>query len=91
MREADDDVLLGAQIFVDDLEATPRESGDISNPVDRGVIGVSDIVGDLFGLCRGLVRGRTSNEAITVFKSVGIALEDLATGTLALNTQRLAG
>jgi ornithine cyclodeaminase len=93
MREADDDVLLGASIFVDNLGTAPQESGDILNPVSRGVISFSDIEGDLFGLCRGLVRGRTSEEVITVFKSVGIALEDLAAGTLAfdaLTTQRLA-
>ena len=86
MREADDDVLRGAQVFVDNLQDAPRESGDISNPVNRGLIRVADIVGDLFGLCSGLVRGRTSSEQTTVFKSVGVALEDLAAGTLALNT-----
>jgi len=86
MREADDDVLPGASIFVDNLETAPQESGDILTPVSRGLIRVSDIEGDLFGLCRGLVRGRTSDEVITVFKSVGVALEDLAAGTLALNT-----
>lgn len=86
MREADDDVIRRASVYVDNLAAAPRESGDISIPVDQGVIAVSDIVGDLFGLCCGIVRGRTSDEAITVFKSVGIALEDLAAGTLAWNT-----
>jgi alanine dehydrogenase len=40
------------------------------------------VKGDLFALCRGQIRGRTSPDEVTVFKSVGTAIEDLAAATL---------
>ena len=48
----------------------------------RGVIARKDIRGDLFDLCRGTAKGRTSDKQITLFKSVGTAVEDLAAATL---------
>jgi ornithine cyclodeaminase/alanine dehydrogenase-like protein (mu-crystallin family) len=85
MREADDDVVRSASIFVDSLSATLEEAGDLSNPLARGVIHRADIRGDLFGLCNGMSPKRGSADEITVFKSVGIALEDLAAATFAWN------
>ena len=52
-------------------------------PIEAGVIDRGDIVGDLFDLCRGEAPGRRSAEEITLFKSVGTALEDLAAARLA--------
>ena len=46
-------------------------------PIANGEVGAGFVVDDLFGLCRGS-RGRTSEEEITIFKSVGLAIEDLA-------------
>ena len=86
MREADDDVIRSAEIYVDMLASAIREAGDIVNPIARGVIGRSAIRGDLFDLCAGSAPLRTSEGAITVFKSVGLALEDLAAAGLAWNT-----
>ena len=77
MREADDQVLRRARIFVDTRVAL-QETGDLLDPIRRGVIGSADIQGDLFDLCRGKIEGRTSTEEITVFKSVGTALEDFS-------------
>jgi ornithine cyclodeaminase len=77
MREADDDVVRRARIFVDTRVAL-QEAGDLADPIRRGILGAADIQGDLFDLCRGRIEGRTSSEEITLFKSVGTALEDFA-------------
>jgi len=86
MREADDDVVRGAAIYVDMMSSAVREAGDIANPLERGVIDRSAIRGDLFDLCTGRASRRSSDGDITVFKSVGLALEDLAAAALAWNT-----
>ena len=76
-READDAAIDMARVFVDDRAAAMREAGDILIPLDKGVISPSDVVGDLAELCGGAVQGRTSENEVTAFKSVGMALEDL--------------
>lgn len=86
MREADDDVIRTAKIYVDNITSAVREAGDIADPLGRGIIDRSAIRGDLFDLCAGRVPKRTSDQDITVFKSVGLALEDLAAAALAWNT-----
>ncbi|MEM6379334.1 MAG: ornithine cyclodeaminase family protein [Bacteroidota bacterium] len=82
MREADDRVIQKAKIYVDTLEGAPKESGDLAIPLKNGLIQLSDIQGDLFDLCRGKIPGRQSTAEITLFKSVGHALEDLAAAKL---------
>ena len=86
MREADDDVMRAAEIYVDRVSSAVREAGDIAKPLERGIINRSAIRGDLFDLCAGRVPKRSSDKDITVFKSVGLALEDLAAAALAWNT-----
>ena len=81
MREADDVAVRRARVFID-TDAALAEAGDITQPLAGGVISASDIVGDLAGLCRGVVRGRGAAEEITLFKSVGSAIEDLAAASL---------
>ncbi|HEY3812490.1 MAG TPA: ornithine cyclodeaminase family protein [Caulobacteraceae bacterium] len=83
-READDAVVLGARIVVDTRAGALHEAGDLLIPLGAGVIGAADIVGELADLCSGRVRGRTSPDQVTVFKSVGAALEDLAAMQLLL-------
>jgi ornithine cyclodeaminase len=82
MRESDDEAARRASIYVDTRAGALEEAGDIVQPLAAGVIQESDIAGDLFDLCRGKVEGRTSAEDITLFKSVGTALEDLAAAAL---------
>jgi ornithine cyclodeaminase/alanine dehydrogenase-like protein (mu-crystallin family) len=82
MREADDKTLRRARIYVDTRAGALKEAGDIVDPLRRGVIRERDIRGDLFDLCRGHVKGRESASEITLFKSVGTAIEDLATAML---------
>jgi ornithine cyclodeaminase/alanine dehydrogenase-like protein (mu-crystallin family) len=78
MRETDDEVVRRARIFVDTRAGAFGEAGDILQPLAAGVIGKDTVLGDLFDLTRGVVSGRAAPEDITLFKSVGAAIEDLA-------------
>jgi len=82
MREADDEVVRRARIYVDTRAGALSEAGDIIDPMARGVIAAADIAGDLFDLCRCKVPGRATQGEITLFKSVGSAIEDLAAAIL---------
>ncbi len=77
MREADDELMRRSNIFVDSYEGALSESGDLSIPLSKKVINQSDIKASLFELCRKIKSGRNNADDITVFKSVGHALEDL--------------
>jgi ornithine cyclodeaminase len=87
MREADDDAMVRARIFVDTREGALAESGELVHAMAGGRISAADICGDLAGLTRGIVEGRRSAEEITLFKSVGSAIEDLAAAELALGRE----
>ncbi|MEX0313158.1 MAG: ornithine cyclodeaminase family protein [Allomuricauda sp.] len=81
MREADNEAIKRAAIFLDSFEGGLKESGDIAIPIKEGVLEASDIKADLFGLCSGKHSGRNNKDEITLFKSVGHALEDLIAAT----------
>jgi ornithine cyclodeaminase len=89
MREADDTLLRRAIIYVDQRRAALLEAGDISDPIARGIISSDDIVADLGDLCTGRIRANSVANDITLFKSVGLALEDLATARLAFRSFQL--
>ncbi len=82
MREADDEAIRRARVFVDTRAGALKEAGDIVDPLKRGVLKEVDVQADLFGLCRGTEKGRQSASEITLFKSVGTAIEDLAAAML---------
>ena len=84
MREADSGAVGRARIYVDTYAGTLKEAGDILQPLREGVIQESDIVGELADLARGLDPGRRGDDEITLFKSVGTALEDLAAAELVI-------
>jgi alanine dehydrogenase len=81
-RESDDDVMVRSRIFVDTFDGALTEAGDILQPLRRGVIAREKIEGQLSDLVRGTVTGRTHDEELIVFKSVGTAIEDLAAAQL---------
>lgn len=87
MREADATAVSRAEVYVDTYSGAMTEAGDILQAIQEGAIEESDIVGDLAELAKGQCQGRTSNEAITLFKSVGTALEDLAAAELVMGNQ----
>ena len=77
-READDDVVMRSRIFVDTFEGAFAEAGDLLDPLARGVLSRERIEGELADLVRGRVAGRSNSDELTLFKSVGTAIEDLA-------------
>lgn len=84
MREADDAAIARARVYLD-TDAALDEAGDIVQPLRSGHLARERIVGDLFGLARGICPGRRDAAEITLFKSVGSALEDLAAAQLAVS------
>jgi len=82
MREADDEALRRARLFVDTRDGALAEAGEILHALASGAITPGHIAGDLADLCRGAVAGRLAQSDITVFKSVGTALEDLVAAEL---------
>lgn len=80
MRESDDDAIRKSKVFVDTIAGATKEAGDIVRPIASGVLKPEDIRADLHQLARGERPGREGRAEITLFKSVGAALEDLAAG-----------
>ncbi|MFG6538988.1 ornithine cyclodeaminase family protein [Sulfitobacter sp. CS16] len=85
MREADDAAMARGTVFVDCREGM-KGSGELSRPVDGGVITWEDIKADLYELAQGAQLGRRSRDEITVFKNVGGGHLDLFTA-IALNNR----
>jgi len=84
MRETDDEAVGLSDLFVDTREGALSEAGDLIQPLRNGVIQEDDILADLADLVTNKHSGRSSVQQITLFKSVGTALEDLATAQLAV-------
>ena len=84
MREADDDVVRRASVFVDTYDDAAI-AGDIAQPLEAGLITTDDLLADLAELVAGTHPGRRSDDEITMFKSAGTALEDLAAARLAVS------
>lgn len=84
-READDETVLKSSVFLDTYQGGLKESGDIVIPLNNGTLKQEDIKADLFELCNGSKKGRTSEKEITYFKSVGHALEDLVAASYFYN------
>ena len=83
MRETDDAVIQRSAVFVDTREGALSEAGDLIQPLQKGLFTPENIIADLSDLCRGVHPGRTDQKEITLFKSVGTSLEDLAIAKLA--------
>lgn len=83
MAEADREALSRASVYVDTRAGAFAEAGEIVQALARGTLAREDIVGDLYDLARGTCPLRRSDDEITLFKSVGAALEDLAAAELA--------
>jgi ornithine cyclodeaminase len=82
MREADDEAVRRAAIYVDSRWFTLRDCGDIAAPIAAGVIDEDDVIADLFQLCRGERQGRHDPQQITLFKNAGGAHLDLMVALL---------
>ncbi len=82
-REIDTATVLASKLYVDRKESTLNEAGDYILAGKEGAIGPNHIRGEIGELLIGKVSGRTSDEEITLFKALGLAVEDLATAQYA--------
>ena len=84
MRETDDAAVQRARVFVDTFAGALAEAGDLVQPLRAGSITREHVLGELAQLVRKETAGRQSAQEITMFKSVGTALEDLAAARMVL-------
>lgn len=82
MRESDGQCFKDTSVFVDTDEALIK-AGDVLSAIEEGYFHQDKVLATLYELCQGKYQGRISDSEITVFKSVGTGLEDLAAATLA--------
>ncbi|WP_311771691.1 ornithine cyclodeaminase family protein [Cohnella lubricantis] len=80
-RELSSAIVRRARLYVDRRQSAVHEAGDYLIPLQEGVIGSGHIVGEIGEALLGQVEGRTSDEQLTLFKSLGLAVEDLAAAT----------
>ncbi len=90
-RELDSDVVADAALFVDRRESTLNESGDYLRAVEETGIGPDHIRAELGELLVGSHPGRRDADELTVFKSLGLAVEDLAAASLCVERARERG
>jgi len=82
-REVDEKVVKKSKIVVDQKSAALEEAGDLIIPLKAGIIREEDIYAELGEIVTGKKSGRTSDSEITLFKSVGLGIQDCATAWLA--------
>jgi ornithine cyclodeaminase len=88
MRECDDALVSAARVFVDTYAGALQEGGDLVQPLAAGAIARGHVLAELAELARGEHAGRTGAAEVTLFKSVGTALEDLAAASLVVSSAR---
>jgi ornithine cyclodeaminase/alanine dehydrogenase-like protein (mu-crystallin family) len=91
MHELPEDLFSVASLFVDQKESCFAESGDILDPVKKGTFKTANYKGEIGELISSKITGRTSPDEITVFKSVGVAIQDLAMASFAYKKACQAG
>jgi ornithine cyclodeaminase/alanine dehydrogenase-like protein (mu-crystallin family) len=90
MQEIPSEVIQQAQVIVDSKDAVLGESGDLLQPIEQGLITSDHIHAEIGELVLGRKTGRVDDQQITVFKSVGVAVQDAVAGRLALeNAQKM--
>jgi ornithine cyclodeaminase/alanine dehydrogenase len=90
-REVDSEAVKKACLFVDSYEGALSEAGDLLIPMKEGIISREDIRAELSEVVSGIMPGRTSEDEITLFKSVGFAIADAAVARLAYDRAREKG
>ncbi|SDP30790.1 ornithine cyclodeaminase family protein [Desulforhopalus singaporensis] len=91
MAEIDPRTIARAKVVVDQTQACLSEAGDILQPIEQGLITADHIHGQLGDIVTGKVVARENSDEITVFKSVGVAVQDLITADLAIKMAKELG
>lgn len=87
-RELETGIIADAKVVIDEWEAIKLESGDILIPIQEGAINESHVYAELGELVTGEKKGRSPGDGLTVFKSVGIAIQDSSVANLVLKKVR---
>ena len=80
-----------AKVICDQKEACLNEAGDIRIPISEGQYSADDIHGDLGAVVNGTIPGRSGDEEITLFKSVGLAIQDISCASLVYEQAKAQG
>jgi ornithine cyclodeaminase len=91
MQEVDVTTIRRSLIVVDSREAALEEAGDLIQPIESGEFEPALIHAELGEIITGQQKGRTDGTQITYFKSVGIAVQDVVAGRIALKNAQSAG
>lgn len=91
MQEIPPETVLRSRVVIDHREAALAEAGDLLIPMQRGLMSEEHIYAELGQIISGAEAGRQSPEETTLFKSVGVAVQDVATARAALDAARKAG
>ena len=78
MQEVDSETIRRAKVVIDSRQAFLAEAGDLIIPLQQGVIKEEHIHAEIGEIIAGRKMGRTSEDEITYFKSVGVAVQDVA-------------
>ena len=84
-REVDDAAILKSHIFVDSREGALHETGELAIPIASGILDPESVKADIVAFCLEQHPGRMNENEITLFKSAGLAIEDLAAALLVYN------
>jgi alanine dehydrogenase len=79
VKELDEATIKKAKVVVDQRDASLREAGDLIDPISKGTVTPDHIYAELGEIVSGKKKGRTSSTEITLFKSVGLAIQDIST------------
>lgn len=90
-RELDTETIRKARVIIDEASSAGREAGEILIPTSEGAIESDHVKGTLADVVCGKIVGRESSSEITVFKSCGLAIEDLVTARFAYSLALAAG
>jgi ornithine cyclodeaminase len=77
-RELASDLVAASKLYADQIEAVLHESGDYLFPLNEGAISEGHLLGSIGQIAAGVVSGRTSENDITIFEALGLAVEDVA-------------
>lgn len=91
MQEIDPEIWKAAKIYVDQKEPCLAESGDLIKPINAGLFTADHIYGEIGQYSLKQIKGRTSDTEITIFKSVGVAIQDFVVANRIYEKALIAG
>ena len=78
VREIDTATMVRSKLVCDNVEACLAEAGDVQIPIEEGAMTADDIYGEIGEMITGAKPGRESDEEVTIFKSVGLSIQDIS-------------